>query len=147
MLELIVAILYQASFRLKPISYLFQPVVELGVGKVGPKLKNGILEQILQAKNPCSGFYQNIFGQWPFFCQRFSFFTGCLVRFLYEVLPFWAPKGSLGLQIAGNSFLALFLTPEAQLAHFLSAAVVAAAAAVFPRAVEFHGGFYEMEFL
>ena len=79
-----------------------------------------------------------------FFCQRFSFFTGCLVKFLHEVLPCWAPKGSLGLQIAGNSFLTLFLTAEAQLAHFLSA--VAAAAAIFPRAVEFHGGFFEIEF-
>ena len=144
MLELIVTILYQASFRLKPVSYLFQPVVELGVGKVGPKLKNGIFEQILQARNPCSGFYQSIFGQWPFFCQRFSFFTGCVVKFLHEVLPCWVPKGSVRLQIAGNSFVTLFLTADAQLAHFLSTAV--AAAAIFPRAVEFHGGFYEIEF-
>ena len=28
------------------------------------------------------------------FLQRFSFFTVCLVHYLYKVLPRWAPKGS-----------------------------------------------------
>ena len=29
----------------------------------------------------------------PFFCQRFHFFTACLVKHLHEALPWWALKG------------------------------------------------------
>ena len=78
------------------------------------------------------------------FHQRFSFFTVCLVKYLHEVLPWWAPKRkSLKFRypdenLLENSFPTLFLTAEAQLAHRLSAA-----ASLFLGTLEIHVEFYE----
>ena len=90
-----------------------------------------------------AGFYPALLST-AVFLQRFKFFTVCLVNYLCEVPPWWAPRESFLKFKTGlleNLFLTLFLTAEAWLVIHLSTV-----AETFLETLEFHGEFYETEF-